>query len=223
MKLPEKRSLPDPDRMLTSILEEPEEISEPVQPVWGPNWLMVAAAAVVGIVVGGGAVYWFWPAPSPVDPAGQVTATPTGEPMPSTPSPSASATPAPVPGPETLDVGDTASFEYFDVTVQDFEQDGGLFTFQLKTCVRAVPPEPASVEGRVPVGLGPWTARTSGWRTVVESSIVTEQTDFPVDQTLAPGECVDGAVTASVRERNTEVSELEYENSLGDRAVWVVR
>lgn len=215
MRLPDERPLPRADQMLADIIATPGDAGSPLR----PRWLVAVAAGVLGIALGGGGMFWFLSTTgSHPGPAGQVTATPSPGTV-----PTATTGPTAAPGPATLQVGQTATFDHFEVTVENFHQDGDTFSYGLRTCVRAVPPAPASQDGRVAVGLGPWTARTTGWRTVVESSLVTDKTDYPVSDTFTPGQCAEGTVTATVRDPNTDVVALEYENSVGDRAVWTVR
>lgn len=57
---------------------------------------------------------------------------------------------------------------------------------------------------------------------MVASTVQVGPTSNPADDRLRVGECAEGVVAAKVWDTNTKVLELDYENSLAERAVWKV-
>ncbi|GAB3701861.1 hypothetical protein [Mariniluteicoccus flavus] len=206
MKLPEERPLPNPQLMLQTVLDTPADPVRRRAPA-----LVPVAAALAGAVIGGGVVFGV---------VGQDDAQP-GGPV-ATPAPVTTSPAPPRSGGSTLAPGTTASFEHFTVTLSNFRQEGDDFTYQLKVCVVKIPQVPGTEDGRVRMGLESWSARTTGWRTPVSQTVRVGPTTFPVDTKFGVGQCGEGLVAAKVVDTTSKVTELEYENSLDEKAVWKV-
>lgn len=208
MRLPEERPLPDAPQMVRSILAAPpEEVAHR-----RTRHLVPVAAALIGAVVGGAGVFGLMRAgtTTPVVPAS---------------TPTASATESTTRGPggaAVLTPGQTARFEHYAVTVSEFNQNGDDFAFRLHACVTRLPQVPGTEDGRVVMGLTSWSAQTTGFRTMVADNLNVGPTTYPANAKAAVGECFDGIVSAKVADKNTKVQQLDYENSLGERAAWRV-
>ncbi len=123
-----------------------------------------------------------------------------------------------------LNVGQKASFHYFDVTVVKVVMDPEYYgyTVKLKVCVNHLPP--GSAHGKTRISWDPWTISTNhGTRhpSVQEDPPVpTFPLDFQSEGQFAVGECATGWLPFWDVKLNDKIISINYQNSLGDKAKW---
>lgn len=84
-----------------------------------------------------------------------------------------------------------------------------------QVCVRSLPPDPQG--NRTRISWDPWSAR-AGERTLDAELVGAKPEDlFPRDATYAAGDCASGWIPFRTK---GDLSEITYENGIGDRAVW---
>lgn len=98
--------------------------------------------------------------------------------------------------------------------------------FYMRTCVTSLPDE-YKAAGAMPVSLAPFSAVMG---TAEKENTLTRlapkdghQPAYPASATLAPGKCVEGFVSFAFGDfvdTPSDYTNLIYENSLGDKAVW---
>ena len=98
--------------------------------------------------------------------------------------------------------------------------------FYIRTCVTSLPDE-YKAAGAMPVSLAPFSAVMG---TVEQENKLTRlapkdghQPAYPASASLAPGQCVEGFVSFDFADHASVPSDytnLIYQNSLGDKAVW---
>jgi hypothetical protein len=228
-QLPPTRPLPNADRMVSEIVRV-ERDRQPAPVRRGP-WLAVAAAAVVvaGVAVGvlvtvrgpilQGPVGVPTSSPSgpTVTPRTTPTPRPTPTPTPTAPpsSPPASSTP-PRGGP--LALGETATFENFEVTVTRVSTYVDRSTARARVCVRKLPPDPTGQTTRV--SIEPWAIAVGERTLAARKPAEPSPSDYPVETFLRVGECVQGWIEFPAVPEDAPLRSVRYENSLGDRAEW---
>lgn len=202
LQLPPPRRLPEPDRMIETILRD-----EPVERARSP-WAMGVAAAIVLILVAGGFAV-----------AGlRNRAEVANPPMPSV-SATTPATTGPVipPGPyrKPRKLGEGALFDHFVVHVtQSRWTEVRTLVILAEVCVRTLPPDPTGDTTRI--SWDPWHAGTSPPEPPV--GLAADQTPFPRDTYAKVGQCVSGWLSF---DRPSSLV-VDYGNQLGDRADWDV-
>lgn len=112
----------------------------------------------------------------------------------------------------------TAKFKYFSVTVTQLKDDEDDFpSAKAKVCVRALPP--GSTGGKTRISLEPWaingdTGKDKAWPGA-------DSTTFPTAKRYKKGQCAAGWITFnSIDYTASDVGQIIYYNSLGNRAVW---
>lgn len=112
--------------------------------------------------------------------------------------------------------GSSAVFQHFKVAVSKIERRSDAeVVVRIQVCVRSLPPDPQG--NRTRISWDPWSVR-AGDRTVDAELAGTKPKNlFPKSVTYAVGGCASGWIPFPVE---GEVSEITYENGIGDMAVW---
>jgi hypothetical protein len=231
LQLPPARRLPNADRMVSEIIRADRD-KQPTRARRG-LWLAMAAAAVVaGVTVGVSVTVrgpiLQGPVGIPPSPSSGQTAAPRQTPTPtrtSTPTPTPTAPPSSPPvsssptpsGP--LALGETATFENFEVTVTRVGSYVDRSAAKARVCVRKLPPEPTGQTTRV--SIDPWAVRVGERSLRARRPAEPSPSDYPVETFLRAGDCVEGWIEFSAVPEGARLGSVRYENSLGDRAEWV--
>ena len=153
-----------------------------------------------------------------------MTATVTASPAETTPghqlnTPTANATASTPPGsarrPSTEQVGSSAAFKHFKVTVQQVEQAPPGVRVLAEVCVRRLPPDPQG--NRTRISWDPWSISTDSKTVDASRSSAPSPGEFPADRTYRVGQCASGWVPFPTRTRPLKIN---YANGVGDIAVW---
>lgn len=237
--LPRQRALPEPDRMLETILaDEPRP----------RRWLPMVAATTLAVALAAGATAWWYDSREPDPSAGYLgspsPATPTASPARPTTSSAGtngtgstgtgrSSTGAPTSAAASpsrwvdangtahfVDAG-TATFTHFSVTVEPGAPTpvAGQWARRVRVCVRELGPAP--VDGRTRISWDPWTLEQDGVRAqkVVDDS--RQRPSYPLEKWFAPQECATGVITFTGEA--TQDATLTYRNAdYGETAVWQI-
>lgn len=114
----------------------------------------------------------------------------------------------------TVEGGGTASFQHFDVTVQQVRH-GGDVQVRAEICVRSLPPDPQG--NRTRISWDPWSVWTGSKSVAAARSGVALKGGLPVERIYRVGECASGWIPFPT---TTKPVRINYKNGVGDIAVW---
>lgn len=115
-------------------------------------------------------------------------------------------------------VGSSAAFKHFKVTVRQVEQAPPGVRVLAEVCVRRLPPDPQG--NRTRISWDPWSISTGSKTVDAGRSSAPLPGAFPADRTYRVGQCAAGWIPFPAKTRPLKIS---YANGLGDRAVWNAR
>jgi hypothetical protein len=136
-------------------------------------------------------------------------------PSPRPSSPPVSSTPPPG-GSRAL--GETATFQNFEVTVTQVSSYVDRSTARARVCVRKLPLDPTGQTTRV--SIDPWAIAVGGRTLAARKPAEPSPSDYPVETFLRVGECVQGWIEFPAVPEGSRLRSVRYVNSLGDRAEW---
>lgn len=180
--------------------------------------LSVSVAALAAIGLTGCGASSDVKAPQPTPPASSVASAAPQDPAPSTsptPSPRRSPTEEASPHPKQTS-GSSAVFQHFKVAVSQLERRSeSQMVLRAQVCVRSLPPDPQG--NRTRISWDPWSVRAG--KSTMKPRLVGARPKglFPPNGTYAVGDCASGWISFPT---TSDIGEINYENALGDKAVW---